>query len=194
MTTTHLDLGPPAAEVARVVAGVRDEQLTDPTPCAGTPVAGVLDHLVGLTLAFRLAADKQPVGRAPRASADHLVPDWRVVVPRQLQDLVVAWRNPAARDGTAAAGGVQMPAPAMALVALTEVLVHGWDVAVATGQPYRVAPDVAEACLQFVKEFAGGAPEARNAMYGPVVPVPADAPVFDRLLGETGRDPGWTPS
>jgi hypothetical protein len=33
----------------------------------------------------------------------------------------------------------------------------------------------------------------RDAMYGPVVPVPAEAPVFDRLLGQAGRDPGWRP-
>ena len=56
MQTTTLDPGPAAAEVARVVAGVRDDQLGAPTPCEWTSVAAVLDHLVGLTLAFRLAA------------------------------------------------------------------------------------------------------------------------------------------
>jgi hypothetical protein len=30
-------------------------------------------------------------------------------------------------------------------------------------------------------------------MYGPEVPVPDDAEAFDRLLGQTGRDPGWKP-
>jgi hypothetical protein len=33
----------------------------------------------------------------------------------------------------------------------------------------------------------------RDGMYGPVVPVADDAPAFDRLLGQTGRDPGWRP-
>ena len=84
-----------------------------------------------------------------------------------------------------------MPAPAIAAVALNEVLVHGWDVAVATGQEYRPDPAAAEACLQLAVEF-GANPEARNSIYGPVVPVPDDAWVFDRLLGQTGRDPGWT--
>jgi hypothetical protein len=32
-----------------------------------------------------------------------------------------------------------------------------------------------------------------EGLFGPVVPVPADAPLFDRLLGQTGRDPRWTP-
>ena len=70
---------------------------------------------------------------------------------------------------------------------------HGWDLAVATGQPYRADPAAAQACLEFVEGFDGGAPEMRDGIYGPVVPVPDDAPVFDRLLGQTGRDPGWTP-
>ena len=60
------DFAPQAAEVARVVAGVRDDQLTDPTPCAGTSVAAMLDHFVGLTLAFRLGAEKQPQGGTGR--------------------------------------------------------------------------------------------------------------------------------
>src|SRR3954463_1836955 len=76
MEPMTLDLAPQAAEVARVVAGVGDDQLGDPTPCAGTPVAGLLDHLVGLTYAFRLAAEKQPLGGAPRASAEGLPGDW----------------------------------------------------------------------------------------------------------------------
>jgi uncharacterized protein (TIGR03086 family) len=192
METTP-DLAPAATEVTRVVAGVRDEQLADPTPGAGTSVAGLLDHLVGLTLAFRMAAEKTPLHGAPRADADKLPADWRVRLPMQLDALVAAWQQPSAWEGTAEAGGASMPASVMGVVALNEVLVHGWDLAVATGQPYRADPASAGRCLAFVIEFAGSAPEARNGIYGPVVPVPDDAPVFDQLLGQTGRDPGWTP-
>jgi uncharacterized protein (TIGR03086 family) len=194
MQTTSFDLAPQAAEVARIVAGVRDDQLTDPTPCAGTSVAGLLDHLIGLTLAFRHAAEKSPLAGGPTANADNLPADWRMRLPAQLDGLVAAWEQPSAWEGLAEVAGVQMPAPAIGVVALNEVLVHGWDLAVATGQPYRVDEPSAQACLDFAIEFATGAPDARNAMYGPVVPVPAEAPVVDRLLGQTGRDPGWTPA
>jgi uncharacterized protein (TIGR03086 family) len=192
--TTALDLAPQAAEVARVIAGVRDDQLTDPTPCDGTSVAAMLDHFVGLTVAFRLGAEKAPMEGAPSADADHLPADWRERLPEQLDTLVAAWDQPEAWDGTTEVGGVRMPAAAMGVVAANEVLVHGWDLAVATGQPYAVDPLTAEACLEFNKGFAVGAPEARDAMYGPVVPVADGAPLFDRLLGATGRDPAWTPS
>jgi uncharacterized protein (TIGR03086 family) len=188
-----LDLTRQAAEVARVVAGVRDDQLTDPTPCAGTPVAAMLDHLVGLTVAFRLGAEKSPVAGGPSADADHLPADWRERLPAQLDALVAAWAQPSAWEGTTEVGGVQMPAAAMGVVAANEVLVHGWDLAVATGQRYEADPVTAEACLEFGTGFAAGAPEARDAIYGPVVPVPPDASVFDRLLGQTGRDPSWRP-
>lgn len=191
MQTTTVDLGAAASETARVVAGVRDHELCDPTPCEGTSVAAMLDHLVGLTLAFRLAAAKQPLPGGPSASASALTSDWRTRLPEQLDALVTAWRQPSAWSGTAVAGGVELPAPVMAVVALNEVLVHGWDLAVATGQEY--APDAAatEMCLQQAGQV-GESPEAREGLYGPVVPVPDDAPPFDRLLGLTGRDPSWS--
>jgi uncharacterized protein (TIGR03086 family) len=193
MQTTSLDLAPQAVEVARVVAGVRDDQLTDPTPCAGTSVAALLDHLVGLTVAFREAAEKVPQAAGPRADAAKLATDWRIRLPMQLDALVAAWQHPTAWEGTTEIAGMRLPAGATGVVALNEVLVHGWDLAVATGQEYRADPASAQACLEFAVGFAMGAPDARDAMYGPVVPVPDDAPVFHRLLGQTGRAPGWAP-
>ena len=190
---TSIDLTPQAASVARVVAGVRDDQLTDPTPCDGTSVAGMLDHLVGLTLAFRLGAEKTSQAGGPSADADQLPADWRVRLPAQLDALAAAWRQPSAWEGVTEVGGATLPGAAMGVVALNEVLVHGWDLAVATGQAYDVDPAAAQRCLEFTVESAAIAPEMRDAIFGPVVPVPDDAPVFDRLLGQTGRDPAWKP-
>jgi uncharacterized protein (TIGR03086 family) len=79
------------------------------------------------------------------------------------------------------------------VVAANEVLLHGWDLAVATGQPFTPDPDVVERCLAFAVDLATAAPEMRDGMYGPPVPVDDGAPAFHRLLGETGRDPGWRP-
>jgi uncharacterized protein (TIGR03086 family) len=190
--TTTLDLGPQASEVARLVAGVRDDQLADPTPCADTPVAALLDHLVGLTLAFRLAAEKQPQSAAPKADAETLPADWRERLPRQLAELVAAWRVPAAWEGSTEVGGVTMPAPQIAVVGLDELLVHGWDLAAATGQGFVADDADVRACLGFVEQVNGEGRESPPGLFGPRVPVPADAPVLDQLLGLTGRDPGWS--
>ncbi len=73
-------------------------------------------------------------------------------------------------------------------VALTEVVVHGWDLARATGQPYDIDAATADAMLPHVAQFA--AEEPVEGLFGRAVPVADDAPVLDRIVGMTGRDPG----
>ena len=193
-----LDLDPAAREVARLLDGVPDDALDRPTPCAGTPVAQLLDHLMGLTLAFTRAARKiVPEGgsQPPSSSADDLDPRWRTELPRRLDELAAAWRDPAAWAGTTEAGGVTMPAEAMGVVALDELVLHGWDLARATGQDFRCDPASTAAVLEFTAESAEPDTAAgREGLFGPVVPVPEDAPPLDRALGFAGRDPGWTPA
>lgn len=192
-----LDLDPATREVARLLDGVPDDGLSGPTPCPGMPVAQLLDHLMGLSVAFTQAARKTvPEGgsRPPSSSADNLDPQWRTVLPRRLDELAAAWRDPAAWEGMAEAGGVRMPAEVMATVALDEVVLHGWDLAKATGQEFRCDPASTAAVLGFTSESAKPENAAgRDGLFGPVVPVPEDAPPLDRALGYAGRDPGWTP-
>jgi uncharacterized protein (TIGR03083 family) len=171
-TPPPLDLHPAADEVARIVAGVRDDHLGGTTPCPDYPVAALLDHLMGLCIAFTQAARKQPMPA----------------------ELAAAWDEPGAWAGEATAGGVTMPAPAMGAVALDEVAVHGWDLARATGQDYRLDDATVAAVLAFTTESATPENEPMRAgVFGPVVEVPADAPAWDRAMGLAGRDPGWRP-
>src|SRR3954465_483316 len=192
MQTQMLELTQQTDEVARIVAGVRDGQLGDPTPCDGTPVAGMLDHLMGLSMAFRMGAEKTPLDGGASASAADLDRAWRSELPSRLDALAAAWREPTAWEGVATVGGASLPAAAMGGVALNEVLLHGWDLAVATGQEYRPDPAAVEACLQLVTEMnKPGNEEFRNGQFGPVVPVPDSAAPLDRLLGLAGRSPSW---
>lgn len=194
----QLDLGPAAGEVRRLLDGVRDDHLDAPTPCTGLPVAGLLDHLMGLTLAFTWAARKETppegAGRPPQPDAEQLDPAWRTDLPERLDALAAAWRDPAAWDGTTEAGGVTMPGGVMGVVAVDELVVHGWDLARATGQAFRCDPASAAAVLEFTRESAEpGNAAMREDLFGPVVEVPQDAPALDRALGYAGRDPGWAP-
>src|SRR5918911_300161 len=117
MQMTTVDLTPVTTEAKRIVANVRDDQLTDPTPCEGTSVAAMLDHIAGLTLAFRMVADKEPLDDpAPHADADHLPADWRTRIPEQLDALAAAWQKPEAWQGMANPGGMEMPAAAAGVV------------------------------------------------------------------------------
>ena len=75
-------------------------------------------------------------------------------------------------------------------VALNVVVLHGWDLASATGQEFAVRDEDVATCLTFVEPST--LPEnaaMRDGLFGPVVPVPADAPALDRLLGAAGRRP-----
>jgi uncharacterized protein (TIGR03086 family) len=74
-------------------------------------------------------------------------------------------------------------------VALTEVVVHGWDVARSTGQDYDVDDDVAEALLAHIASFAAEGPV--EGLFGPAVAVSDDARPFDRAIALSGRDPRW---
>jgi uncharacterized protein (TIGR03086 family) len=189
-----IDFGPATRAVAAVLDGIRDDQLTGRTPCPDFSVADVLDHLSGLALAFTLAARKEPLpgDGQPVVDGSQLPPAWRTEIPTALDRLAAAWAAPAAYDGMTMAGPIEMPADIAALVALDEVVVHGWDLARATGQPY--SPDEASvlACLGFASSFEVP-PEAGAGPFGPPVAVPASASALDRLAGATGRDPAWTP-
>jgi uncharacterized protein (TIGR03086 family) len=71
-----------------------------------------------------------------------------------------------------------------------DLVVHGWDLARATGQPYEPDADSVRACLDFATSFEVPA-DAGEGPFGPPVDVPSDAPVLDRLAGATGRRPDW---
>ena len=193
--TDLLDLGAPAATVAALAARLRDDQLSARTPCGETDVAGLLAHLIGLSVAFRDAAAKVdgPTTRTPPTSAPPVLPDdWRDQLPRRLDELAAAWRDPTAWQGMTVAGGIEMPGEVMGVVANDELVLHGWDLAASTGQPYDVAAGNLQAAWQMISETPDD-PAAREGLFGPVVPVPDDAPLLDRVLGGAGRNPRWSP-
>jgi uncharacterized protein (TIGR03086 family) len=192
-----IDLRPTTTELARLVRSVEDHQLGDPTPCPDYTVADLLDHIAGLALAFTLSARKEEIPGGGNASGDgsRLEDGWRDRICGQLDELGEAWLDPAAYDGMTMAGPIEMPAEIAALVAVDEVTVHAWDLAVATGQSYAADPAAVEAAHSFAASFEppeGGAADD-GGLFGPPAPVPDDAPALHRLLGATGRDPGWSP-
>ncbi|MFF7652737.1 TIGR03086 family metal-binding protein [Streptomyces sp. NPDC007983] len=191
--TGRIDLGPAAQRVTALLSGVSDDQLGAPTPCGDYSVGELLDHFMGFTIGMRDAARKttggpDPQPRPGQGAAEGLDPGWRRELPRRLDDLAAAWRDPAAWQGTTQAGGVTMAADAIGLFALDELVIHGWDLARATGQPFDCDRPSAEAVVGLLSAFPE---EARGSGFGPVVTVPEDASALDRAVGLSGRDPAW---
>ena len=188
-----IDLMPVTEMVTRVVTDIPDDQLDAPTPCRGVTVADLLDHLDGLCIAFTAAAAKDLDAGSQAASADgsRLAPEWRTLIPGRLAGLAEAWEHEAAWTGMTRAGGLDMPAEVAGSVAINEALVHGWDLAAATGHDYARDPRLVQAALAFVQPAVARNPNGTPGMFGPPVAVPTDAPQLDRLIGLTGRDPRW---
>jgi uncharacterized protein (TIGR03086 family) len=143
---------------------------------------------------FTAAARKQPLAaHGPSVDGSRLQPGWRERIGVDLDELAQAWRDPASHEGVTMAGPVEMPAEVTALVALDELVVHAWDLARATGQSYVADPTAVAACATWVEGFEVPDGVTDGGPFGPPVPVPADAPAIDRLIGGTGRNPAWTP-
>jgi uncharacterized protein (TIGR03086 family) len=190
-----LDLEPAAQALIGVIAAIRDDQLDVETPCAETRLSALLDHVDGFATAFTWAARKRaPEGAGGRRTADAsaLGTDWRTRIPHRLNELAEAWQDEAAWSGMTQAGGVDLPGEVAGLFALDEVVVHGWDVAVASGQPVGFDDELLAPLHEFLTASVAENPNGSPGLFGPPVPVPSDAPLLDRVIGLTGRDPLWS--
>lgn len=190
---TQVDLAPAADRMAEVIRTLPGDMLGAPTPCPDYTVGDLVDHVAGLTLAFTAAAAKDTPaagGEGPAGDAARLTPDWRSRIPADLTRLVEAWRDPVAWSGMTQAGGIDLPGEVAGLVVLDELVIHGWDLARATGLPFDCDPSVLDAVHGFLGQFSGPRQED-DPLFGPVVTVSPEAPLLDRVLGLSGRDPGW---
>ncbi|MFF1278222.1 TIGR03086 family metal-binding protein [Streptomyces marokkonensis] len=194
MTDTTVDLGPQTQVVARLAEGVTDEQLAHGTPCPRYAVRHMLGHILGLAVAFRDAGRKElgaNTDTSPDAALPDIGPGWREELPKVLDELAEVWRDPAAWTGMTRAGGVDLPGEVAGAVVTDELVIHAWDLARATGQPYAPDPAALESAHAFLLAAAEEG-DRGDGIFGPVVPVPPDAPLLDRTIGLSGRDPGWT--
>lgn len=191
---THPDLGPAALRMAELVCAVPDSMLGEPTPCSDYRLGDLLDHVGGFALAFTAAARKEiPEGGVQGGSGDgsRLEEGFRLRIANDLSAMADAWRDPQAWTGTTAVG-VELPAEVAGMFALDELVVHGWDVARASRQPFRCDEASLEAVHGLVKQFSDPAVAPnRDAIFGPVVEVAPGEPLVDRVIGLTGRDPAW---
>jgi uncharacterized protein (TIGR03086 family) len=190
-----IDLEPVTEQMAAIVGNIGEEQLAGPTPLERKNVADLLTHVLGLSVAFRDAAAKisgPTTDAPPSADGADLPTDWRYSILQRLSELAQAWRAPEAWQGETRAGGLTMPAEDAGLVVNNELVLHGWDLAVATNQPYAVAAENLEASWQFVANVPD-VPEARDGLFGPRLPIADGAPLLDKTLAYAGRDPFWAP-
>jgi uncharacterized protein (TIGR03086 family) len=169
------ELGP---QLGEVVGGISSDQLDSTTPCANFTVRGVLEHMIGGATMFA-AAFRGAEPRPPDTS------DVLAGFGPALTDLVAAIREPGALERTVQAPFGAVPGETFARFVVLDGLVHGWDMATATGQAYT-PPD---ALVAEVHEFARKAlePLRDGDTFAEPVDPPAGASPIERLAAFTGR-------
>ena len=172
-----------ARRFADILDAVGDRWATS-TPCEGWTARDVVHHVIATERDF-LARRGVDLGPDPDRS-----------------DPAAAWRAHASavvdavgRDGVAETAydgyfGRTTVADTLADFYGWDLVVHGWDVARATGQEWSISDEEA-AVLQRTADGWGDALHAEG-ICGPELPVDADASAQDRLLARLGRDPRWS--
>jgi uncharacterized protein (TIGR03086 family) len=176
-------------QTGALIARVRPEQASLPTPCRSWDVRDLVNHVVQDVQQFTARAsgkDWEP------HDADLLGDDWAGAWQAAADALLAAWRREGALDRTVTLPFGEVPATWQVDQQIADLAVHGWDLARATGQPTDLDPELGRLALSWGREnlkpqFRGD--EASGHAFGPEVPVPTDAPLYDRLAAFFGRDP-----
>lgn len=172
-------------QAAEVVARIQPDQLELPTPCDRWTVRQVLNHMVGGVHMFAMGA----LGEAPdleAVSGDLLGDDPSAAFSEAARIAYQAWHSEGAleREVTIPVGA--FPGFVTANICLFEAAVHTWDLAVATGQPFEIDPEVASTCIEFTSGFGE---QQRQGPFGPAVAPAEDATDTERLVAWLGRRP-----
>jgi uncharacterized protein (TIGR03086 family) len=190
-----------AAETARVVADAAKDAAKDSaktaaldrtTPCTDWDLRTLLNHTILWT---SYSAERRAYGESVAEelmSKDFTAePGYAQAYQAQIARAVQAWSDPEAWQRELGVMGSTTPAADVAAMLISEMVLHGWDVAKATGQDYHCDDEVAQAVLKTVE--AQGDMFRQYQGFAAVVPVPDDATAFDRALALSGRDPQWKP-
>jgi uncharacterized protein (TIGR03086 family) len=185
-----IDLRPACGRMIELLAGVADDHLARPTPCTDYTVGELINHVDDVSRVFAPLAPNG-TGARPDADAGNLAggsgPGWREVVAGHVRELGAAWDDPVVWRGSTELSGLELPNERWGKIALTELVVHGWDLANATGQPCDLPERTLRACLDHVTRFVPNAPFP--GLWGPPVDVAEDAALLDRIVAITGRAP-----
>jgi uncharacterized protein (TIGR03086 family) len=173
-------------------AAVSPPDLDRLTPCEGWDVRALVGHVVGLYDGFAGALHGE---RVDLVAASAEVTDGPArAVDDAAATMLVAWREPGALDRTLATNIRDMPAALATRIVIGDSLLHAWDLARALGRDVTMPPDLADAQLEMMQQYYDPATRGPGRGFALAVDWPSDAPVEERLVALSGRDPAWVPA
>ena len=171
----------------RIMANVGPESLADPTPCSDWDVRALINHTTGVVVRFqRTAARQEPSTDGPD---DFVGTDPGLAFNRATKATLAAWSAPDALAGMCRLPIGEIPAEMAAGINFVDALVHGWDLAKATGQDVTLDPVLAGAALEISKMVIRDDFRGPGKGFGLEVPVSAEASPTDQLVAFLGRQP-----
>jgi uncharacterized protein (TIGR03086 family) len=189
----HAEMTDAADAAARTVEHVTPAQFDGPTPCTEWDVRTLLNHLIVWT-SYSLAARAEggSVGQELIDRDFTADPGFAAGYRAQLDRALAAWSDPATWDRSLDVMGSPMPSADVAALNIAEMVLHGWDLAAATGQAYTVSEPAAAAAMRAALANADLFRQYKG--FAEPVEVPPTASTLDRVLALSGRDPAWKPA
>jgi uncharacterized protein (TIGR03086 family) len=167
-----------------LVDGIRPDQLDDPTPCSEFTVHDILGHMVGLGGAFAYwFRGQDPPPPAPLARDGRVLSE---VFRSTMDGLLESVRSPGALDRTIVAPVGEMQGGVFARLVAFDGLVHGWDLAVATGQTYELPHEVVAAVDEFSQMALTTEMRDGDTFKDATAPPPEASPI-ERIAAFSGR-------
>ncbi|HLV58654.1 MAG TPA: TIGR03086 family metal-binding protein [Natronosporangium sp.] len=165
---------------ADLIAAVPPDRWDDPTPCEGWTVRQLVGHVVETQSMFRKLVGREPI--ATPDVAEDPTGAWEAARTAVIADLEDPQRAAAEFDGVSGRSTFEQ---AVDRFLNFDLIVHGWDLARATGQDERIPPeDLAHVRAQ--AEALGDLLRSSGA-FGPPVEPPPGADEQTRLLAFLGR-------
>ncbi|MDG4823870.1 TIGR03086 family metal-binding protein [Asanoa sp. WMMD1127] len=172
------------------VARIEPDQWSLPTPCTEWTVRELVNHLVyedRWSVPLLNGASLGSVGN--RFEGDLLGADPVSAARDAAAESVAAVTAPGALNRTVELSFGMTPAEEYVRQLLADHLVHGWDLAAATGADRNLDTDLVHEVADWFPANEGG--YRASGAIGPAVPVPSDALPQDQLIAAFGRDPRW---
>lgn len=171
-----------AAAAGLIIDRIAADQLELPTPCTEWSVRQVALHIVGgmNNLAARLRG-LEPGGQEPAGT------DLSAAFAAAIADVREAFKVPGALERGVQTPFGEQPGAVLVEVRIVELLVHGWDLASATGQPTNFEPEVAHQTLETARALIGDGPRSADVPFRDAREPRADASEADRLAAFFGR-------
>jgi uncharacterized protein (TIGR03086 family) len=172
-----------------VLHNVTSGQLDDPTPCESWNVRDLINHIVGGTFFFAGVAGSEEMS-GDGHDVDFAQGDYQAAFVEGSQRCLAAFSQEGAMQTMMKLPSGEVPGSRCVWRASRELLVHGWDLATATGQLISVDDALVE---QLLETPPGDIPDAIRGdepkPFAPRVQVADDAPAMSRLVAYMGRVP-----